>query len=320
LESRQALFSTAPSSPGTYSIPSTLFLSSLRELARKCKFPAAQFDERVRDQFAAGCTNDRIRERLLQKPADRMLENLELVALTLERAQQESPVLAAATSTVGNSSAGSLKGKSSSSSKNGRSRQRSYSRPSRPANYVDKAHSVADGIQSVTIGTVQTSEPGTFKTVNCHLNGVSLLLDLGTKVSILNNKVYFNAIASHPPLQPQTIALRTNSGSRIPYLDCVTLNVKLNGAVNHDFRFYVTEHGMSIMGEDLFHAFGGSVLLGGDRLVSSSLLATMPRKVCLHHCGRLREISCVTGTVSGSSEEIGLADWLRTSTDDRRVG
>jgi len=35
------------------------FLSSLRELARKCEFPAAQFDERVRDQFAAGCMHQR---------------------------------------------------------------------------------------------------------------------------------------------------------------------------------------------------------------------------------------------------------------------
>jgi len=62
----------------------------------------------------------------------------------------------------------------------------------------------------------------------------------------------------------------------------VTLNVELNGAVIRDFRFYVTEHGMSIMVVDLFDAFGGSVLLGGDRLVSNSLSATMPRKsVCI---------------------------------------
>jgi len=103
--------------------------------------------------------------------------------------------------------------------------------------------------------------------VNCHLNGISvgLLLELGAKVSILNNKVYFNA--SHPSLQPQTIALRTYSGSSIPCLGCVTLNVELNGAVIRDFRFYVIEHGMSIMGVDLLDAFGGSVLLGGDRLV-----------------------------------------------------
>jgi hypothetical protein len=69
------------------------FLLTLHEIARKCDFPPAQFNERVRDQIAAGCTNGRIRERLLQEPGDRTLENLELVALTLERAQQESPAL-----------------------------------------------------------------------------------------------------------------------------------------------------------------------------------------------------------------------------------
>jgi hypothetical protein len=72
------------------------FLSTLRELAQKCEFLPAQFDERVRDQFAAGCTNDRIRERLLQEPGNRTLSDLELVALTLERAQQEAPALSAA--------------------------------------------------------------------------------------------------------------------------------------------------------------------------------------------------------------------------------
>jgi len=74
----------------------------LRELARKCEFLAAQFDKRVRDQFAAGCTNDPIRERLLLEPGNRTLENLELVALTLERAQQEAPVFATAASVTFN--------------------------------------------------------------------------------------------------------------------------------------------------------------------------------------------------------------------------
>ena len=46
------------------------FLSTLRELARKCEFLPAQFGEWLPDQFAAGCTNDRIRERLLQEPGD----------------------------------------------------------------------------------------------------------------------------------------------------------------------------------------------------------------------------------------------------------
>jgi len=59
----------------------------------------------------------------------------------------------------------------------------------------------------------------------------------------------------------------------------VTLNVDLNGAAIRDFRFYVTEHGMSIMGVDLFDAFGGSVLLGGDR-VASWVVTVSPAAVC----------------------------------------
>ena len=56
------------------------------------------------------------------------------------------------------------------------------------------------------------------------------------------------------------------------------LNVKLNGTVIRDFRFYVTEHDVSIMGVDLFDTFGGSVLLGGDHLVSSNSATTMHNK------------------------------------------
>ena len=70
------------------------FLSTLRELARKCDFQDDQFDERVRDQFAAECTNDRIRERLLQEPGTILLEDLERLAVTIERALQEAPALA----------------------------------------------------------------------------------------------------------------------------------------------------------------------------------------------------------------------------------
>ena len=109
----------------------------------------------------------------------------------------------------------------------------------------------------------------------------SQLLDLGAKVSILNSKVYFRALAAKPPLQPQIVALRTYSSSSIPCLGCVTLNVKLNATIVRDFRFYVTEHGVSIMGVDLFDAFGGSVLLGGDRLVTSNSSTIRNESVCV---------------------------------------
>jgi len=59
---------------------------------------------------------------------------------------------------------------------------------------------------------------------------------------------------------------------------------------------------MSIMGV-LFDAFGGSVLLAGDRLVSSSLSATMPRSltsfVTLEGVYRLRSLPF--GLASGPS-------------------
>ena len=111
--------------------------------------------------------------------------------------------------------------------------------------------------------------------VNCCLNGVTvgLPLDLGAKVSILSSKVYIGALAAKPPLQPQTVALRTYSGSSILCQGCVMLNVKLNDTVIRDFRFYVTGHGVSIVGVDLFDAFSVSVLLGGDRLVTNKSLA-----------------------------------------------
>ena len=70
------------------------YLSTLRELARLCNFPDGQFDERVRDQYAMGCWNQRIRERLLQEPDETTLDSMVLLATTLERAQLEAPALA----------------------------------------------------------------------------------------------------------------------------------------------------------------------------------------------------------------------------------
>ena len=70
------------------------YISTLKELARRCDFPDAQLDERVRDQFAAGCSSDRIRERLLQEPANRTLDDLVTLAVTIERALVEAPALA----------------------------------------------------------------------------------------------------------------------------------------------------------------------------------------------------------------------------------
>ena len=65
-------------------------------MASKCEFAADQLDERVRDQFVAWSTSDRIRERLLQEPPNRKLDELLSMAVTIERAMSEVPALSSA--------------------------------------------------------------------------------------------------------------------------------------------------------------------------------------------------------------------------------
>lgn len=62
-------------------------------MAAKCEFAAEQLNERVRDQFVACTDSDRIRDRLLQVPAAWTLNELEALALTVERAMTEAPAL-----------------------------------------------------------------------------------------------------------------------------------------------------------------------------------------------------------------------------------
>jgi len=70
------------------------YVAALREMAVKCEFPADQLTERVRDQLIAWCYSDRIRERLLQEPATKSLDEFVNLAVTIERAMAEAPALA----------------------------------------------------------------------------------------------------------------------------------------------------------------------------------------------------------------------------------
>jgi hypothetical protein len=72
----------------------TQYVAALREIAARCEFAADQLDERVRDQFVAWSSSDRIRERLLQEPATRTLAEFITLAVTVERALSEAPAFA----------------------------------------------------------------------------------------------------------------------------------------------------------------------------------------------------------------------------------
>jgi transposase InsO family protein len=313
------------------------YVAALRELAAKCEFPAAQLNERVRDQFAAWCCVDRIRERLLQEPATKSLDDLLTLAVTMERAMAEAPALnntdrpvnrirgtlasrsrkqpsssASACSNCGTlgHAARSLdcpaQGKacrgcgrvghyvaccrssqqSAQSSARGRStsrsgRRRRFSRPRRRdarTNLVDEFSptdsdaSAAEVVGSVFINSVQVCPAGSFKRVTCRLADVqvSLIVDLGAKVSILARDIYERSSLSSFKLRPPDVMLRTYNGQPIECLGRVALPVSVGQVTIPQFIFYVTARGDSMMGVDLFDAIGGSLQLGDDRIIPTT--------------------------------------------------
>lgn len=65
------------------------FVTELRRLASYCRFCTAEHDT-VRDRLVAGCSDEKIRERLFQEPDTLTLENAVVLAQTIERATSES--------------------------------------------------------------------------------------------------------------------------------------------------------------------------------------------------------------------------------------
>ena len=64
------------------------FITELRKLATRCRFGVGE-SEHLRDRFVAGCSHDRIRERLLMEPDDLTLDEGLKLAQTVERAAGE---------------------------------------------------------------------------------------------------------------------------------------------------------------------------------------------------------------------------------------
>jgi hypothetical protein len=146
----------------------------------------------------------------------------------------------------------------------------------RKANQVRAdSESVRDGsaeINTVLVGHIKTSAPGTFKKVLCVVGDTPaiFILDLGAKVSILANKVY-NEHFSSVKLLPAKAVLRNYSGQTIPCVGCISMPVRLADSRKINFNFYVTKQGDSIMGVDLFDILGGIVQLGQTTFVSTPM-------------------------------------------------
>jgi hypothetical protein len=92
----RAKFNSRTQQPGE---DSAEFVTALRSLAARCSYPSATLDELLLDRFVAGCSNARVRERLLVEPDDLVLDTALKIAQSLERAVAEC-------STVSNPDAG----------------------------------------------------------------------------------------------------------------------------------------------------------------------------------------------------------------------
>ena len=66
------------------------FVTELRTLAARCSYPNDIRDELIRDRFVAGCSNARLRERLLLEPDNLTLNDALKLAQNFERASTES--------------------------------------------------------------------------------------------------------------------------------------------------------------------------------------------------------------------------------------
>ena len=311
--------------------PLVQFLAELRELARKGEFPDAQFDERVRDQFAVGVADVRIRERLLQEPGDKTLNDLVTLSRTMERALTEAPALASgrndsavmsvdrsrdhprdrrrssdrnwkrSPSMTSSKPAGGCRncGRNGHSARDPdcpanestckncgkkghwdvkcRSKKSTSDRYRRPKSKRQQVHVVdTESDDDVIVSTVLTTQTGQgkLKLVASVVNGrpIGLVVDLGSKVSILSKRFYDSAMTSLP-LQPPDIVLRAYGGPVIPCVGMVRASVRVENLHLSEFNFYITTSGPSLMGVDLFDALGGSASVAGLVLANQSASA-----------------------------------------------
>ncbi|XP_070537506.1 uncharacterized protein [Ptychodera flava] len=113
--------------------------------------------------------------------------------------------------------------------------------------------------QETYVYTVSGSTPADSKFKSCAttINGVSLslMIDLGAKVSIMNEKLYQQHFR-HVPLTATNQVLTSYTGDTIPVIGIAKLTVQYEEQRVDNFPFYITRQGSNLMGINLFNALG----------------------------------------------------------------
>ena len=122
-----------------------------------------------------------------------------------------------------------------------------------------------------------TSASKSFNTCSLQLayTMVTLIIDIGTKMSILNDSLYRKHFSAYP-LHPPEGTLSTYDSSKIPLEGMVHLLVKYQSDTIQNFPFYVTRSGSSLMGLDLFDQLGFQVSKNGVIIQSADIVLAFP--------------------------------------------
>ena len=129
---------------------------------------------------------------------------------------------------------------------------------SRGAGFNTRRNSFSNSSKVGTLSVLQNScanGESTYKYISCRINGryISLLIDLGARVSILHKSVIFS-MWPRPTIYPPKLTLKSYKGDDIPTLGMVYLTVEFETQRIQQFEFYVVHRGTNLMGVNLFDA------------------------------------------------------------------
>lgn len=308
------------------------FVTALRSLLTKCEYADEVRNELLRDRFVAGCVSDKIRERLMLESDTLTIDEALVIAGNVERASKESRQVLNSNSVEADiSSVQASRGKNSSkqdkccfscggrghfsSDKNCPARGRKCKGCGAEGHFVscckDKkgklgskrsasrkradSSNISVEFMELHIEAVSDIRIGASKYVQCKVadRPISLLLDTGARVSILNSET---VDALHLIVQPCTdIHMKGYGESPIATQGVVKTVVSCGDRHVNGFVFVVVAKGSNVMGVNLFEELGFDVNIPKFLLAQQASVAQVEQAVVQHSVQYRQQFSDLFG-------------------------